>query len=312
MSDDVNALSMANIAFSATNVVSGGVHCACMSSGCSPMLPWASCPMLAASIPSLLASVATASENADTGTQIDKFDPSTTSGTTAGTTTGAPGGGGGLPTLPTMQWGQFCSKTPEFCNDCAKSGNYSNCKPEMQLPDNVDVSAFNTPELQSALEAFEKAADLVNSAPHENMLADAMGAGSDGDFGFGMEDGAAASDPTYVKKSKGLGREDKSGLDRASMWGMDMVDEKTGAKLTLWQRATRRYYGAPDLNRLNFLARAEYIRSRAINHAKTILKDPEKAAAQAAAFAPASSRAPASIVPSADKSATAIVPVSPK
>jgi hypothetical protein len=324
MSTAVNALSVANIAFGATNVISGAKDCACQATSSGkpcPMFPWGTCMMLAASVPTLLSALSQAAQNRNSGKHLDTFNDGFTvfgdddgrgdtdglDTNTAGTSGGPAGPGGGLPPnakLPPLAWGEFCSKTPDFCNDCAKGGDFSGCKPEMVLPDSVDTAMFDTPELQQALAAFQQAADLVNSTDHSGLGDGAIGEGDDSDFGFASEDGEAYSDPIFVKKQKGIGLTDKTGLEGASIWGMDMVDEKSGAKLTLFQRATRRYYGVPDLKRLNFLARAEFVRARAILHAKSILKIPAKRAPTAKAVS-APDRAPAS---EADQSAPALVP----
>lgn len=303
-SGEVNALSVANVAFGATNVISGGVDCVCNASSSScPLVPWAPCLMLPLSLATLLSSLSTMANNADSA---EHFDPNQTtlglttttggSGSTGGTTVLATNDGQVLPNKKTpMQWGEFCTKTPDFCNDCAKGGDFANCKPEMVLPESVDRSAFNTPELAEALAAFDKAADFVNSNGASNSV---EGAAHE-DSAFASSEGGS-SDPVYVKKAGGPGKLDRDGLGGASIWGMDMVDEKTGAKLTLWQRATRRYYGVPDMNRLNFLARAEFVRAKAIQHAKSNIKAPAPAK-----VAQGQSKDPRA--PSADKS----VPVVP-
>lgn len=275
-SGTVNALSMATVAFGATNVISGGADCVCKASSagtCTPMLPWAGCEMMPMSVMTLTSSLATMAQNADSA---EKFD---SNGGKPKTPPTAMGKGGVLTKKPQpLDWGQFCSQSSEFCNDCAKSGDFSDCKPAMVLPSGVDRGAFNTPELQEALSAFDQAAEYVNANSDPALLAEL----SD-ESGFDGE-GSGGSDPLYVKKDKnGPGKQDGEGLGKASMWGMDMIDEKTGAKLTLWQRATRRYYAAPELKRLNFLARAEFVRSRAIEHAKSKLKVPVRAELRAPA-----------------------------
>ncbi len=78
---------------------------------------------------------------------------------------------------------------------------------------------------------------------------DGMGGGAYGGFGGG---GAVKAGPA-----------DRSGLGSAlSVNELNMIDEATGKKLTIWQRATRRYQGEGSRRAL-MMSRAEFIRKEA-------------------------------------------------
>jgi hypothetical protein len=78
---------------------------------------------------------------------------------------------------------------------------------------------------------------------------DGMGGGAYGGFGGG---GAVRAGPA-----------DRSGLGSAlSVNELNMIDEATGKKLTIWQRATRRYQGEGSRRAL-MMSRAEFIRKEA-------------------------------------------------
>ncbi len=74
------------------------------------------------------------------------------------------------------------------------------------------------------------------------------------------------------------------------MGSLQMFDDQSGRPLTLWQRATRKYQGAPEGKRAYILAKMEFIRAQALHRQQLQL------AAKTKTEPPGVKRAPASLL----------------
>jgi len=284
----VEGLSLVTTGISAVWAGSSLFHCSCVSQKCPPPIPGATCSMAPLSALSLASSVAQLATNTKSGAEWDDVN---VGGLKMPDEDPMIGPGGSLPALSNSDWDKICSTNRDMCNDCANSGDFSGCKPELLLPEELMSFESSDPEINTALDTVKDAIAKINEAEFSSSdsLAPSLDASIADQVKSGFADGELAdSDPLYLKKEKGIGAANKEGLGLVSMWGMDLVDEKSGKKLNVFQRARRRYYNSPQNKRLNFLARAEYIRAKAMQHAKRQLERKEITAQASAARAPAS------------------------
>ncbi|NCN27427.1 hypothetical protein GW915_07605 [bacterium] len=235
---------------------------------------------------------------------------------------GDAGGGGGLGGVPGLggintALNNLCTTTPSVCSSCADKPDDPTCR-KLVIPDaltkgindfvkNYDpdqIDSLPLPEVlkeKGALEdALGKIADLPSALASANSrLSDIQDGLIDESSGLRKEDLAIDDENEVVSKPllAKLGnlpdlsdllskfKKQNGEISEVKFVGLDVEDLKTGKRLTLFERAKRRYRGTTDFPRSFTLARMEMMRSRAIAEKQKIERKISRKKAQAIASA---------------------------
>jgi hypothetical protein len=143
----------------------------------------------------------------------------------------------------------------------------------MTVEDAIDSINRGLLDAESALADASKFLDNAgNGSPNLNASNDTSDLSGTGGATAGQTltpDQDALSGSVLRKgKTNTIGHTNATGLGNVQLNNLlDMSDSETGRSLTIWERATRRYYGKNN-DRLLFLARLEFIRQEAAQKLK--------------------------------------------
>ncbi|NCN40653.1 hypothetical protein GW916_05325 [bacterium] len=273
---------MTAMMLSAVDSVGSGVSCGCLASTSQecPGNVAMMCGMIGLNIASMILSMAQSSSAGQSKAavadlaEIEPFDPE------------AFGGLGPPPSLGGLGSGGFgCGTENESKYLCDPNGLDLALNDLNNVPTGLDL----TPDQAAAIEKSKSAIKSLKDKNLSGALAALDGAGSYADTDSSSNaDGGTAGDASYLgddgsggtaginsnysgtasgntlegSGSGGKGFGPKGALLGRTEWNgsLDAIDPRTGKSLTLWQRATRRYLGAPSGKRGFTMARIEKLR----------------------------------------------------
>lgn len=282
---------------------------------CGPQNPTA-CMLMGLDILSMAGALMSMMGNQESNEATDTEAPPAPTAGGAGGGSGAGAGGGSIPGLGDIKsaMATLCQKAPSACKSCATKPDDPTCV-QLVVPDAFDdgLAKFidqyqndgladlplpqNLQEDGALEEALGNIADLPNALASLNSSLESLPTDTNDvqnakeNLAVDEED-LSVSKPLIAKLKKlpdlssllDRFRKTNGPVTPVKFVGLDVEDLKTGKRLTLFDRAKRRYRGTADYPRSFTLARMEMMRSRAIAEKIKINRSIEKKKAQALAL----------------------------